>query len=259
MNDSFRHSEVLRAEPSLAPDPAHEDESATRAEPCLARAPAAGAADPDLQEVVQRFEALYSGLVPPPGPVVRPPETDDVDFDLGGVFPAEPPPGPRASSREEPSLRRPVDRSDTFGEDPSIDEAMAILRQAEARGPSGVEAAPAARHEVAGSDAAMHADAPPSRNTGAGRWSDLQAPVLAFDARPPARASGKPVVPGQSWAERRRASAWPKVAAAAVIALFVGVAAGVYIAHEPDTTTVARIETNARGEAQLRVDYQLGR
>ena len=229
---------------------------------CACTNPAATSApsrelDAETLEVVEKFEAAFSELVPPaPAPSsAHDPARLDVDFmdeELRKAF------GDDESLHEsstcgaihhpfdsvESSAARPVPRVDKE-QNLSFEDAMATLRASETRGRANVvnierpeEGKPSPRIER---EAQRHK---PESPQGAAQGS----PKISLS---------EPLAANESWTTRSR-KVWPKVAGAAALALCVGTAVG-YLAGKTPSVGASRasIATTPEGGSKLRFDYEL--
>jgi hypothetical protein len=225
-----------------------------------ARNPALDAAlDPEMLDLVQRFERGYAELAPTVEEPARQhspsdelfPEFPDIFDEPPAAKPAaesarvfsmprreaEAPPAQSAWSPETPAVDR--------GGDVDLDEAMAILRASEQR-----VAAPA-RTNVEEEPMRAPRAAPTawrSDNVSVRSASSSSAESMARDVRPPSEAS---------WTSRSHA-ARTLALAAAVAALVVGVAAGYMWGHSPSQKAPsAVIEKSGQGGTQLKLERSL--
>ena len=196
--------------------------------------------DPEMLDLVQRFERGYAELAPA-DEAPRSPVTDELFPEFPDIFeePAAARPAASESRRVVPMPRRDAEpasaapawpretRADAAGE-VDLDEAMAILRAAEQK--SRAAATPGEDEEAAPEARQPRASSP--------------------------RAEPAPAV---QWATRSHATRTIAMAAA-VAALAIGVAAGYVLGRGPSVKAPsAPIESSSNGGTQLRLERNLPR
>ena len=208
--------------------------------------------DPETQEVVETFEALYAELSSSasdaaPAPAAPADLDDDLQIDLpdfGSAAPASHAAGAgafRAARQLVQSTPAPIRSQSAAGEVETaldIDDAFAVLRAAESQGRARVD-----RDAVDARQAenATRAQRPEARSTRS------ENPPYPYE-----------LTASADWTGRARAL-WPKVAGAATIALIVGTGVGYMVGRTPAAVSVeARIPMTPQGGAQLQFDYELG-
>ncbi|HEX2829431.1 MAG TPA: hypothetical protein VHP37_24000 [Burkholderiales bacterium] len=219
------------------------------------RRPADPALDPDMQDLVQRFELGYAELAPSVEEAARQAPASDAPFpEIPDIFgePSAARPGAE-SARVFPMPRREIEAvaatpawpretpGGDRGGDVDLDEAMAILRASEQR------AAAPPRTEV---------DEEPKSAPRAWRSDDVpvqHADVHASQVTPREAHAAS----ATSWASRSHGMRTFALVAA-VAALVVGAAAGYFLGRSASLTTPsAVIESSAQGGTQLKLDRQL--
>jgi hypothetical protein len=222
---------------------------------------ARGELDAEMLDVVDKFEAAYSELVPPtPAPAAEDARTDagNLDIDLldeelrkafGDDEPPEQPPSRSTVHRTfdsgPPVAVRGVAPREEADQNLSFEDAMATLRASEARG----KATTVQRADDAGSlprvERQQHAPAYEARQ--------------ALGSDPADVSPAESLAANESWTTRSR-KVWPKVAAAAGLALVIGSGVGYIAGKKPGGgAPAATIPTTPEGGARLRFDYDLQR
>lgn len=218
--------------------------------------------DAEMREVVRKFEEMYAGLAPEEeGAAEKAARSNDIfpyfpDELSWGQKPApDRAPTPHAVSRVEPRLARKLtaDASLTGSKTSAelkdsldIDEAISILRAAEA---SGKAAAERAAREAQDED-------------------DAEDPASLVDMAPRAKlkSSTEPhLTPGTAqttvtadadWSTRSR-SVWSTGLIATSIALVVGTGVGYLMGRGNESASIEKIQSSPEGGARLRPDYNL--
>lgn len=224
--------------------------------------PAEKALDAEMREVVLKFEEIYAELAPQAEEGDKKPErSDDIFAVFPDAFPSEQKTRadraltPQAVSRVEPTLARKqtVDASVTgpkktaeLNDSLDIDEAMSILRAAEASGKAAAERAGGnAKDEDAAEDAASFVDmALPAK------------PKSANEHHLTPRTAQTTVTADADWSTRSR-SVWSTGLIAASIALVVGTGVGYLMGRGNESASIEKIQSSPEGGARLRPDYNL--
>lgn len=223
-----------------------------RREPAAARESDKQGLDSETREVVDTFEALYAELSSSvPGaaatPAIEADPDDDLQIDLPEEFESSTP-EPRAVEHRTPHPARqrvpgapapaPV-QSGVVEADAAldIDDAFAILRAAESKGRANAARDAVDSEETENDTVALQSVERSTRRQNSQSSYD----VTAF--------------PG--WTDRARAS-WPKVAAAAGLALVIGTGLGYLAGRTPaPVASQVKIPVTPQGGAQLQFDYEL--
>lgn len=214
------------------------------------------ALEPDMREVVEKFEELFAELAPPPEED-RQVTPDDLfrDLTLGDSRPGAGIAQPRA-----PAARSGLDHpaKPAAAEAPAadtgraarlpIDEAVALLRAAEARGKAASERA--AREARDDGESEM----PRVPLAGAGAL-----PVVAqrrdIELAKVPRAPVRPAVPDE-WSAKS-ATFWMILLIVSSVALAVGTGVGYLMGRDQSAPAASKIQTSPEGGARLRADHEL--
>lgn len=219
--------------------------------------------DAEMREVVLKFEELYAELAPQ-AEEEKPARADDPFLD----FPGEPPPAQapaverplkaRETPRVDPVLaRKPVveaagaasKKSVGPGERLDIEEAISVLRAAEASGKAAAERAAREARDEADPEAPQPQPQPLAN-------SAAPVPATRAPARAPARRVAKTAV-AQADSPAQSGTFWSLLLIAASLALIIGTGVGYLMGRGDDAIAVAKIQSSPEGGARLRPDYEL--
>lgn len=196
----------------------------------------------EAREIVQRFESRYAELAPQddaPQRVKTP--FDDVLLhgdEMGQAI--EWPHDPAPVYRPELMGSTPGSPAADGTDDMALDDALAMLRSAERTQTSGPR-------DAVDTEEATRARSSVQTRSSVARSTKVSEATPSTDAFPAA-----PLSPAQ-----HRKTMLPHIAAAAAVALALGVAAGYFGAQLNETRTAATAVTGANAGAGLRIDYEL--